>query len=170
MSELIDTKNNNFKLKFAEKSDIPQILNFIYALAEFEKLKHEVVATEPLLKESLFGENKAAEVILGIYEETPVSMALFFHNFSTFLGRPGLYLEDLYVIPEKRGKGFGKIMLSYLAHLTKERNCGRFEWSVLDWNARAVDFYKSIGAEPMEGWTIQRVTGKELDKLSRLYS
>jgi GNAT superfamily N-acetyltransferase len=170
MNQYISTKNEHFKLKFADKGDIKQILSFIKSLAEYEKLSHEMIATEDLLEKYLFGENKAAEVLIGLFHEKPVSMALFFTNFSTFLGRPGIYLEDLYVIPEMRGKGFGKIILSYLAKLTRERSCGRFEWSVLDWNKPAVDFYKSIGAEAMNGWTIQRMSGEALDRLSNQFT
>jgi GNAT superfamily N-acetyltransferase len=158
--------NYNFKINFATSSDIPLILQFIKELAEYEKLLHEVVATEELLKETLFGSKSHAEVIIGYLEEKPVSFALFFHNFSTFLGKPGIYLEDLYVKPEARGQGIGKIMLSYLAKLAKDRNCGRLEWWVLDWNETAINFYKSIGAKPMDEWTVYRVTGQELNNLA----
>ncbi|MEE9144280.1 MAG: GNAT family N-acetyltransferase, partial [Candidatus Binatia bacterium] len=126
----------------------------------------EVVATEELLRETLFGDRPVAEVILGHFDGEPVGFALFFHNYSPFLGRPGIYLEDLYVKPEMRGKGFGRIMLSYVARLAKERRCGRLEWSVLDWNEPALKFYKSIGAVPMDEWTTQRVTGDALDLLA----
>lgn len=132
MSYFIDTKIEEFKLRFAEEKDIPLILKFIKELAAYEKLSNEVVATESVLKDSLFNK-KAAEVIIGEYKERPVSFALFFHNFSTFLGRSGIYLEDLYVRPEMRGKGIGKIMFNYLAKLAIERNCGRFEWWCLEW-------------------------------------
>jgi len=135
-------------------------------LAEYEKLTHEVVATEELLRETLFGDRPVAEVILGHFDGEPVGFALFFHNYSTFLGRPGIYLEDLFVKPEMRRKGFGRIMLSYVARLAKERRCGRLEWSVLDWNEPALKFYKSIGAVPMDEWTTQRVTGNALDLLA----
>ena len=129
---MIPTKIPDFELRFAEPSHVSLVLSLIRELAEYEKLLHEVVATEEILRETLFGPRRVAEVILGFYEQKPVSFAIFFHNYSTFLGRPGLYLEDLFVKPEMRGKGFGKAMLSYLAKLAKERGCGRFEWWVLD--------------------------------------
>ena len=154
-------------IRQATISDVPLILSFIKGLGEYEKLTHEVVATEEGLRESLFGENPKAEVILGYYQNEPVAFALFFHNFSTFLGRPGLYLEDLFVKPEYRGKGFGKVMLSYLARLTKERNCGRLEWSVLDWNEPALKFYRSIGSRRIDEWTVQRFDGENLEKLAK---
>lgn len=169
MEKLIDTKIEGFKLKSAGKENIPHILSFIKGMAVYEKLTHEFAATEELLAKYLFGEEKAAEVIIGYFEGKPVSMALFYKSFSTFLAKPGIYLEDLFVIEEMRGKGFGKIMLSYLAVLTEERNFGRLEWSVLDWNKPAVDFYNSIGAEPMKGWTVQRLTGKALVGLSHIF-
>lgn len=161
-----NTRIPDFVLCKATDADIPLILSFIYALAKYEKLAHEVVATEDVLRESLFGNRKVAEVIIGYFRDEPVSFALFFHNFSTFLCRPGIFLEDLYVKPEYRGKGFGKSMLAYLAHLARDRNCGRLEWWVLDWNASAVEFYRSIGAIPMENWTLQRLSGKALQDLS----
>ena len=158
-----------FIIREAIVEDAPLILSFIKGLGEYEKLSHEVVATEVLLRENLFGENPVAEVILGYYQKKPVAFALFFHNFSTFLGKPGLYLEDLFVIPEMRGKGFGKVMLSYLAKLAKERNCGRLEWWVLDWNEPALKFYRSIGARPMVEWTVQRLDGEALDNLAEQF-
>jgi GNAT superfamily N-acetyltransferase len=145
---------------------VPLILNFIKELAEYEKLLHEVVATEKILKQNLFGVKPQAEVVIGYLDENPVSFALFFHNFSTFLGRYGLYLEDLFVRPEARGKGIGQKMLAYLAYLAKQRNCGRFEWWVLDWNETAIGFYKRLGAKAMDEWTVYRVTGQALDKLA----
>lgn len=157
---------DNFEVKPATIDDVPLILSFIKELAEFEKLAHEVVATEALLEETLFGEKAHAEVLIGYLNDAPISFALFFHNYSTFLGRPGIYLEDLYVKPEARGNGIGKKMLSYLAQLAKRRQCGRLEWWVLDWNKRAIDFYESIGAEAMDEWTVYRVTGKALDDLA----
>ncbi len=162
---VIDTKLNDFKLRFAEINDVPLILEFIRELADYEKMLHEVVATEEVLIESLF-EKEIAEVIVGEYKNKPVAFALFFHNFSTFLGRPGLYLEDLYVKPEMRGKGMGKIMLSFLAKLAVERNCGRLEWWCLDWNEPSIEFYKRMGAVPMDEWTVYRVHDEALDKLS----
>jgi GNAT superfamily N-acetyltransferase len=155
-----------FEIKPATIDDVPLILSFIKELAEYEKLLHEVVATEEILKETLFGEYAHAEVVIGFFDNKPISFALFFHNFSTFLGRPGIYLEDLYVKPEGRGKGIGQKMLAYLAHLTKIRKCGRLEWWVLDWNETATGFYKRIGAKPMDEWTVYRVTDKALDDLA----
>jgi GNAT superfamily N-acetyltransferase len=157
----------DFTIKFATIEDIPLILSFIKELAAYEKLSHEVVANEEILKETLFGEHPYAEVIISYYETKPVAFALFFHNFSTFLGRPGIYLEDLYVKPEMRGKGLGKKMLTYLAKLAKERNCGRLEWWVLDWNKSAINFYQKIGAKAMDEWTVYRVTGQALDDLAK---
>jgi GNAT superfamily N-acetyltransferase len=157
---------SEFEIKPATVEDVPQILTFIKGLAEYEKLAHEVVATEEILRETLFGTKPYAEVVIGYYQNRPVCFALFFHNFSTFLGRPGIYLEDLFVQPEFRGKGFGRKMLSYLATLTKERNGGRLEWSVLDWNEPAIRFYKSLAAKPLDEWTMFRVTGEALDQLA----
>ncbi len=159
--------SEKFIIKPATINDVPLILKMIKELAEYEKMLHEVVATEEILRETLFGEHSNAEVIVGYYEVQPVAFALFFHNFSTFLGRPGIYLEDLYVNPEMRGKGFGKQMLSYLAKLAKEKKCGRLEWWVLDWNKSAINFYKSIGAKPMDEWTVFRVDGEVLDGLAK---
>jgi len=158
--------NGNFTIRPATERDVPVILAFIRQLAEYEKLSHEAVMTEEILRQSLFGSRRAAEVLLGYSGDLPVAFAVFFHNFSTFLGRPGLYLEDLFVIPEMRGKGFGKAMLVELARIARKRNCGRFEWSVLDWNKPAIDFYKALGAVPMDEWTIFRVTGEALKRLA----
>lgn len=155
-----------FEIKIATSKEVPLILSFIKDLAEYEKLSHEVVATEELLQETLFGSKKVAEVLIGYSKDIPVGFALYFHNFSTFLGRPGIYLEDLFVKPEYRGKGFGKALLVELAKITKERNCGRLEWSVLDWNKPAIDFYKSLGANLMDGWSIFRLTGDSLDEVA----
>jgi len=162
----ITTSISNFTIRNAIATDIPLILSFIKELAEYEKLSSEVVATEAILTESLFGERSPAEVVIGNYKNEPVAFALFFHNFSTFLGKPGLYLEDLYVRPEMRGKGIGKVLISYLANLAKKRGCGRLEWWVLDWNKSAIQFYHSIGARPMNEWTVQRVDGEALDLLA----
>lgn len=162
---LIDTNLDDFKLRFAEINDVPLILEFIKELAYYEKMLNEVVATEEVLRESLF-ERKVAEVVIGEYKNKPVAFALFFHNFSTFLGRPGIYLEDLYVKPEMRGKGMGKIILSFLAKLSLERKCGRLEWWCLDWNKSSIEFYKQMGAVPMDEWTVYRVCADELDKLA----
>lgn len=169
MNQLIHTKNQKFKLRFAKEDDVKLILNFIKELALYENLLNEVVATEEYLKHSLFT-HKYAEVIIGEYENEPVGFALFFHNFSTFLGKPGLYLEDLYIKPSMRGMGLGKIFLSYLAHLAIERDCGRLEWWCLDWNHSAINFYKKLGAIPMDDWTTYRVTGKSLKELSKSYN
>lgn len=162
----IQTELKDFTIRTALESDVTLVLSFISELAEYEKLSHEVVATEETLRETLFGERKIAEVVIGEWQGNPVAFAVFFHNFSTFLGRPGIYLEDLYVKPEMRGKGIGKVLLSYLAHLAKERKCGRLEWWVLDWNESALKFYRSLGAVPMDEWTVQRVTGQALDELA----
>ncbi len=159
---------NELMIRSATIQDVPLILSFIKELAEYEKLSHEVVATEDILQKTLFGPKSHAEVILGYYENTPVAFALFFHNFSTFLGKPGIYLEDLFVKKEMRGKGFGQQVLAYLAKLAKERDCGRLEWWVLDWNTPAIEFYKRIGAIPMDEWTVFRVTGDALDNLANL--
>lgn len=159
--------SDHFEIKHATVSDVPLILSFIKELAEYEKLLNEVVATEDILKETLFGEKAHAEVIIGYFNGAPISFALFFHNFSTFLGRPGIYLEDLFVKPEVRGKGIGQKMLAYLAHLAKQRKCGRLEWWVLDWNETAIAFYKKLEAKAMDEWTVYRVTGAALDKLAK---
>lgn len=158
--------SKQLEIKPATVNDVPLILQFINDLAKYEKLLHEVVATEEILKQTLFGEKSNVEVVIGYHDGNPVAFALFFHNFSTFLGKPGIYLEDLFVKPEMRGKGFGKTMLRYLAALAKERNCGRLEWWVLDWNKPAINFYKSIAARPMDEWTVYRLEGKNLDKLA----
>lgn len=155
-----------FEIRFAKPEDTAIILSLVKELAEYERLSHEVVADENQFRESLFGERRVAEVLLGISDGTPVGFALFFHNFSTFLGRPGIYLEDLYVKSEYRGRGFGTSLLTCLAKIAKERNCGRFEWSVLDWNDPAIQFYLNLGARPMDDWTLYRVTGESLDRLA----
>lgn len=151
--------------RFAEERDIPAILGFIRDLAVYEHLEDQVVATEELLREWLF-EKKKAEVLLVEEAGTPVGMALFFHNFSTFLGRAGIYLEDLFVLPEYRGRGYGKGLLEHLAAITVERGCGRLEWSCLDWNQPSIDFYRSMGAVPMDGWTVYRLTGDTLEAVA----
>ncbi|HEX4646450.1 MAG TPA: GNAT family N-acetyltransferase [Verrucomicrobiae bacterium] len=159
--------NGKFSIRSATPEDVPVILGLVHELAAYEKLSHEVTATEELLRRNLFGERRHAEAILVWVEEECAGFALFFHNFSTFLGKPGLYLEDLYVRPEFRGRGYGRAMMIYLARLASERDCGRFEWAVLNWNEPSLEFYRSIGALPMSDWTIQRVVGKALEKLSR---
>lgn len=155
MENIVDTNIEDFKIRKAERKDTGLIFQFIKELAVYEKMTDDVVATEEILEESLF-DKSIAEVIFGEYKGEAVGFALFFHNFSTFVGRPGLYLEDIFIRPEARGRGFGKIIFSYLANLAKERNCGRMEWACLDWNTPSIEFYKSIGAIPMDGWTIYR--------------
>ncbi|SPF54639.1 Acetyltransferase family protein [Candidatus Desulfosporosinus infrequens] len=169
MKSIIDTELSDFKLRFAELSDVSLILGFIKELAEYEKMSHDVVATEETLRESLF-ERKIAEVIIGEFQNQPVCFALFFYNFSTFLGKPGIYLEDLFVKPEMRRKGIGKIMLSFLAKLAIERKCGRLEWWCLDWNEPSIEFYKYLGAMPMDDWTVYRVSDDELNKLASKFN
>ncbi|MHB8076089.1 GNAT family N-acetyltransferase [Desulfosporosinus fructosivorans] len=168
MKQLIDTNLEGFKLRFAEINDVSLILEFIKELASYEKMLHEVVATEEILRESLF-ERKIAEVIIAEYENQPIGFALFFHNFSTFLGKPGIYLEDLYVKPEMRGKGLGRIILSFLAKIALDRKCGRLEWWCLDWNEPSVKFYKKLGAVPMDEWTVYRVDDEPLEKLAKKF-
>lgn len=165
MKRFIDTNIDDLKLRFAEIDDVPLILKFIMELAAYEKMLNKVVATEKILRESLF-ERRAAEVIIGEYKNEPIGFALFFHNFSTFLGLPGIYLEDLYVRPEMRGKGIGRSILSFLAKLAIERNCGRLEWWCLDWNEPSVKFYKQLGAISMDDWTVFRVSGNALNELA----
>lgn len=164
--ELIATPLNELKLRFADINDVSLIFGFIKELAEYEKMSQEVIATEEILRDSLFN-RKMAEVIIAEYNERPVGFALFFHNFSTFLGLPGIYLEDLYVKPEMRGKGIGKILLEFLAKLAIERNCGRLEWWCLDWNEPSIRFYKKLGAVPMNEWTVYRVTNQALSNLAK---
>lgn len=166
MSRPIRTKIIGLTLRFATIDDVPVILELIKELADFEELSHEVIATEKKLKESLFGEHPVAEVIIADYFTKPVGFSLFFHNFSTFLGQPGIYIEDIYIKPEHRSIGIGKTILVYLAKLAMERGCGRIEWSVLDWNVNALNFYNELGAKAMDGWTVFRLTGKTLSSLS----
>jgi GNAT superfamily N-acetyltransferase len=157
--------NETLRIVPATKADVPVILSLIKELAEYERLSHEVVATKEILEETLFGERRYAEVLLANLGNKPVGYALFFHSFSTFLGRPGIYLEDIYVKPEHRGSGIGKTLLSHLARLGSERKCGRMEWSVLNWNEPSIGFYKSLGARPMDEWTVFRLTGDHLARL-----
>ena len=161
------TAVTHFSIRPAEPADITHIHSMIVELAVFEKLEHMVVATEELLHEGLFGVRPAAEAIVGEENGEVVAFALFFHNFSTFLTKKGLYLEDLYVRQSHRGKGYGTQLLSRLAQIAVERNCGRFEWSVLDWNEPAIGFYQTMGAEILPEWRICRVTGESLDHLAR---
>ena len=163
--EKFQTKLDGFTIRFANEDECPLILKFIKELADYENLLNEVVATEEILKESIFV-NKKAQVVFGELNGEPVSFALFFNNFSTFLGRAGVYLEDLYVKPEYRNKGIGKIMLSFLGKVAKDNNYGREEWWCLDWNKSSIEFYKKMGAVPMDEWTVFRVTGENLDKLA----
>lgn len=160
------TNSDDLIIRPATREDCPTILTFIKQLAEYEKLANEVVATEEKLLTSLFGEHPSAEVIIAEYQNTPVGFALFFTNYSTFLAKPGLYLEDLFVQSDMRGRGLGKKMLAHLAALAVERDCGRLEWWVLDWNQPAKDFYLSLDAEPMDDWTVNRLSGKALAALA----
>lgn len=160
---ITDTGIQDFTIRFAKEKDVALILQFIKELADYEQMLDLVVATEEGLTEYLFRQKKA-EVIIGEYQQEPVGFALFFHNFSTFLGKPGIYLEDLYVRPQMRGKGLGTAILTYLARLAKERNCGRFEWWCLDWNKPSIQFYKNMGAKAMDEWTVYRLEGEELNK------
>lgn len=152
-------------IRYAQESDIPQILHFIKELAIYENMLNDVVATEDLLREWIF-EKQKAEVLLAEEDGIPVGFALFFHNFSTFLGRAGIYLEDLFVMPEHRGKGYGKALLRWLAQITMERGCGRLEWACLDWNKPSIDFYRSLDATPMDQWTVYRLTGDTLRRMA----
>jgi len=167
--ETIATGLPDFALREARAEDCGLILALIRELAEYEKLSHEVVATEEVLRETLFGEHPCAEVVFGEYKGEAVGYALFFHNFSTFTGRPGIYLEDIYVKPEMRGRGYGKRLLTWVARLAVERKCSRMEWSVLDWNEPSIRFYRSLGAVAMDEWTAQRLTGAALDEVAAMF-
>ncbi|MCE7933590.1 MAG: GNAT family N-acetyltransferase [Chlorobi bacterium CHB2] len=160
----------NFHIRPATPADSGLIHSLIAELAEYERLRHEMVATEQSIHQALFGESPRAEVILACVGQTVVGFALFFHNFSTFLGRSGVYLEDLFVRPEHRGNGYGKALLQRLAQIAVGRGCGRMEWSVLDWNQPSIDFYKSLGATPMDEWTVYRLTGADLESLAKNHS
>lgn len=166
---MISTSKPDIKLRIAEEKDVAVILNFIKELAEYEKLSHEVNANEDRLRKTLFGDKKFAEVIIAEYKNEPAGFALFFHNYSTFLGKPGIYLEDLFVKTDLRGKGIGKILLTYLGKLALERNCGRIEWAVLDWNEPSINFYKNLGAKPMDEWTVFRVAGGSIKNLAEMF-
>jgi len=167
MTDIITTGDPKTVLRFATADDVGLIIDFIRQLADYEKMVDEVVTDEDQLRQSLFGERRVAEVVIASYDGEPAGFALFFHNFSTFLGRPGIYVEDLFVIPTLRGHGIGKSLLSYLARLAVERGCGRLEWWVLDWNEPAIRFYKRLGAKPMDEWTVYRVTGEKLEELAK---
>jgi GNAT superfamily N-acetyltransferase len=156
-----------FQIRLARRGDVPVILALIRELADYERAPEEVVATEDQLRENLFGAHPAAEVLLGEEKGDPVSFALFFHNFSTWMGRRGLYLEDLFVRPEMRGRGYGRALLARLAQIAQERNCGRMEWAVLDWNQPAIQFYRKLGARPNDDWTIFRLTRDAIVQLAR---
>src|SRR5881396_1960743 len=157
----------NFDIRSASVEDVPIILQLIRDLATYERAPHEVTATEEQLIDVLFGQRPSAEVLLAFEGKSPVGFAVFFHNFSTWLGRPGLYLEDLFVRPEERGKGYGRALLERLAQIAKERGCGRMEWAVLDWNDPAIQFYRKLGAQPMDEWTVFRLTEEGIGKLAK---
>ena len=161
----MDSGEINLRIVDATVADVPVILEMIRGLAAYEKLGHQVTATQEMLRETLFGPRPGAEVLLAYAEQVCAGFALFFPNYSTFLAKPGIFLEDLYVRPEWRGKGIGRALLSRVAAIARERGCGRLEWEVLDWNAPAIGFYKSLGAVPMDEWTKYRVTGEALEKL-----
>jgi len=158
--------SGEFRIEPATETDVPLILRMVEALADYEKLAHEVVATEERLRNALFGSRPYAEVVVGRLGTDPVGFALFFHNFSTFRGAPGLYLEDLFVFPQWRGRGFGRKLLAHLAAIAVERGCHRMEWSVLDWNEPAIEFYRRAGARLMDDWRIFRLTGDALRALA----
>jgi GNAT superfamily N-acetyltransferase len=170
MNDPISTNDPRIVLRFATADDVALILDFIRQLADYENLSHEVVADEDLLRQTLFGERQVAEVVIATYEDEPAGFALFFHNFSTLLGRPGIYLEDLFVIPKIRGRGIGRILLSFLAKIAVDRGCGRLDWWVLDGNEPAIRFYERLGAQAMDEWTVFRVTGDTLEELAELSS
>lgn len=147
-----------FTIRFANENDVSTILKFIGALAKYEELEHEVISTEKLLRDSLFGESPEAETLLAFEDNIPVGFALFFSNYSTFLGRSGIHLEDLFVLESFRGRGYGRALLEQMQQIARERGAGRLEWNVLDWNQSAIDFYESMGARPVSGWTTYRMT------------
>ncbi len=159
-------KTENFAIRPATAADVPIILALIRALATYERAPNDVTATEDGLSKVLFGEKPAAEVLLAFENETAVGFAVFFHNFSTWLGRPGLYLEDLFVRPEDRGKGYGRALLIHLAKIARDRGCGRMEWAVLDWNEPAIQFYRKLGAKSMDEWTVFRLKRDGIAKLA----
>ena len=159
-------KTESFDIRPARVEDVPIILQLIRDLATYERAPQEVTATEEQLVDVLFGERRAAEVLLAFEGESPVGFAVYFYNFSTWLGRPGLYLEDLFVKPEKRGKGYGRTLLVELAKIARDRGCGRMEWAVLNWNEPAIKFYRALGAKPMDEWTVFRLTRDEIAKLA----
>jgi GNAT superfamily N-acetyltransferase len=154
------------RIRVGELGDVPLIAQLIRGLARYEKLEHEVVMTEERLTDTLFGDRRYAETVIAEEDGEPVGFALFFHNYSTFLAQPGIYLEDLFVVPEKRGSGVGRALLQRLAQLAVDRNCGRLEWAVLDWNVDAIRFYHRLGAKPNADWTIYRLTGEALNRVA----
>jgi GNAT superfamily N-acetyltransferase len=160
------TEPENFTIRSATVADVPIIFQLIRDLATYERAPNEVRATETQLTDVLFGEKPVAEVLLAFEDEMPIGFAVFFHNFSTWLGKPGLYLEDLFVKPEVRGKGYGRALLIHLAKIARDRSCGRMEWAVLDWNEPAIQFYKKIGAHPLDEWKIFRLTGDGIARLA----
>ena len=159
------SSSSEFRIESATESDIPLILTFIKGLAEYEGLAHEVVATEKNLRDSLFGPRASAEVVIAYNAKEPVGFAVFFHNYSTFLGRTGLYLEDIFVLPEWRRHGLGRALMGHVARIAVTRDCGRLEWSVLDRNEPAIRFYRALGARPMDEWTVYSLTGDALERL-----
>ncbi len=163
----MEKEPDKIKIRVAEIEDASTILMLIKGIADYEKLSHTVINNKDMIKKYLFGEKKFAEVLIAEYDDVPVGFALFFHNYSTFVGKPGIYLEDLFVLPEMRGKGIGKILFLELVKIANERDCGRVEWSVLNWNKPAIDFYKSMGAVPMDEWTVYRLSE---DKIAQLIS
>lgn len=169
-AEPIATSRPGVTLRAATREDVPLILAFIRELAEYERAPDAVETDEATLAANLFGERPGAEVVIAEADGQPAGFALFFHNFSTWLGRRGLYLEDLFVRPQFRGRGIGQVLMAYLAKLAVDRGCGRFEWWVLDWNTPALDFYRSLGAMPMDEWTVQRMTGDALHALAASFS
>ena len=156
----------DLRIRVAGKEDVPLVLEFIKKLARYERLSHEVTVTEEILRENLFEGRRVAEAILAEHQQIAVGFALYFHNFSTFIGQAGIFIEDLYVDELCRGRGFGRALFLYIARLARERGCGRVEWSVLDWNRPAIQFYESLGAKPQDGWTTYRLAGEALQKLS----
>jgi GNAT superfamily N-acetyltransferase len=162
----VNKESYKFEIRPAQRGDVAIILELIRELATYERAPNEVTATEEQLVDVLFGPRPVAEVLLAFEKETPVGFAVFFHNFSTWLGQPGLYLEDLFVRPEQRGKGYGRALLVHLAKIARDRGCGRMEWAVLDWNEPALKFYKNLGAAPLNEWTVFRLTRDGIAKLA----
>ncbi len=162
----MNMSDSSFEIRTANLADVPTILQLIRDLATYERAPDDVTATEEQLRDVLFREKPAAEVLLAFAGGAPVGFAVFFHNFSTWLGRPGLYLEDLFVKPEERGKGYGRALLVHLGKIARERGCGRMEWAVLNWNEPAIKFYRALGAKPLDEWTVYRLTGDEINALA----